>query len=229
MSRVAPIVYGDAAHSIAFWSSDDKLPLQHEHRQYYPEELFPSEKIWLPAVLEPVRQAYLVLPPPPLELYLPEEPLPEDATIARLIGKKPDVPGVWREIYVYRARRMVQVYRVESHGRRYYRSLEYASDARFSLASIQPCTKNRQQPWPEWERHGAGHPYANSWDASRSAVITREATVAENLSMGEETYVPGRLLSGLLPAALTERFTFWQVSTASDGTVVQVALHHFEC
>ena len=64
-------------------------------------------------------------PPAPLQLFLPDEPLPEDAQVAYLVGKQPDQAGVWLEIFVYRARRMVQIYRIESHGRRYYRSLNY--------------------------------------------------------------------------------------------------------
>jgi len=37
-------------------------------------------------------------------------------------------------------------------------------------------------------------------------VITRESGVPENLSSGVETYVPRRLLYGLLPETLLERW-----------------------
>ena len=125
-------------HDIEFWPSrDEQLPQLDHFRPYYPEELYPSEKVWLPSVLEPVKRAYLTFPVP-LEIYLPEDPLPEDATVAYLVGKQPDQSGVWREIFVYRHRRMVQIYRIESHGRRYYRSLEYTTDARFC------CTLRRR-------------------------------------------------------------------------------------
>ena len=43
-----------------------------------------------------------------------------------------------------------------------------------------------------------------------SAVITRDWTVESNLSLGTETYVPARLLHGLLPYALLESHAFWQ-------------------
>ena len=43
-------------------------------------------------------------------------------------------------------------------------------------------------------------------DPTPSAVITREPSVPENLSSGVETYVPRRLLSGLLPETLLERW-----------------------
>ena len=164
--------------------------------------------------------------------------------VAYLVGKQPEQGGVWREIFVYRARRMVQVYRIESHGRRYYRSLEYCSDARFCLREMQPqvgClhsqharaeysllaargsrlradtfpldfpqVSHRQAPWPHWERHGAGHPYADSHNQPKSAVISRDWTVETNLSMGTETLIPSRLRYGVVPAALLEAYEFWQ-------------------
>lgn len=196
------------AHSIAFWDKDEKSPLLELWRAYYPQELFPSEKSWLPAVLEPIRKTYMMLPQP-LQLFLPDEPLPSDAHVAYLVGKQPSQAGAWIEIFVYRARQMVHVYGLESHGRRYYRSLIYASDARFCLHQMQPSIAHRLAPWPTWGRHEAGHPYAVP-ESNSSAVITREASVVENLSCGEETFIPARLLFGLLPATLLERYTFWQ-------------------
>ena len=197
-------------HDIEFWpSKDDRLPQLDHFRAYYPEELYPHEKAWLPAVLEPVKAAYLTFPEP-LQIFLPEDPLPDDAQVAYLVGKQPEQGGVWREIFVYRERRMVQIYRIESHGRRFYRSLEYASDARFCLRGMQPSTEARNQPWPTWARHEAGHPYASSYSKSSSAVITRDWTVEQNLSLGTETFIPARLLWGLLPQALLDEYTFWQ-------------------
>ena len=143
-------------------------------------------------------------------LMAPEEPLHEDAQVAYLVGKQPDQAGVWRELYVYRARRMVHVYRIESHGRRFYRSLEYCSDARYCLRDMQPSTAHREGMWPEWERHGAGHPYGDSHNQTKSAVITRDWMVEANLSLGRETYLPSRLLYGLVPQALLDTHAFWQ-------------------
>ena len=197
-------------HDIEYWGGkDENLPQLDHFRAYYPEELYPSEKVWLPSVLEPVKQAYLTFPTP-LQIFLPEEPLPEDAQVAYLVGKQPDQSGVWREIFVYRARKMVQIYRIESHGRRFYRSLEYTTDARFTLRSMQPTIEHRNTPWPSWGRHEAGHPYATSYNKTASAVITRDWTVDANLSLGTETYLPARLLYGLIPQVLLEEYDFWQ-------------------
>ena len=79
-------------HSIAMWDVDSKMALLELWRAYYPQELFASEKAWLPDVLEPVRQTYMMRPQP-LQLFLPEDPLPEDAQVAYLVGKKPDQSG----------------------------------------------------------------------------------------------------------------------------------------
>ena len=79
-ARVCYRVVG-RCHDIEYWpNADDKLPQLDHFRAYYPEELYPSEKVWLPAVLENIKRAYLTFPKP-LEIYLPEEPLPEDAQV----------------------------------------------------------------------------------------------------------------------------------------------------
>ena len=66
---------------------------------------------------------------------------------------------------------------------------------------MQPSTSHRSSLWPAWERYGAGHPYADSHQQSKSAVIRRDWTVEANLSLGTETFIPARLLHGLLQAA----------------------------
>lgn len=114
------------------------------------------------------------------------------------------------EIFVFRSLEMVQVYHVTSHGRRFYRVLEYTSNTKFTLRDMQPSIKDRQQPWPSWERHGAGHPYQDHWDNPLSCVITRGSEFPQNLSGGTETFVPERLLYGILPHALLTQYLFWQ-------------------
>jgi hypothetical protein len=197
-------------HDVEYWHlSDSKMPQLDHFRPYYPQELDPSEKVWLPGVLENVKKAYFEYPKP-LEILLPEAPLAEDAQVAYLVGKQPEQSGVWLEIFVYRARRMVQVYRIESHGRRFYRSLEYCTDARFCLRSMQPSIEHRCRPWAPWARHEAGHPYGCSYQADGSVVITRDWTVEANLALSKETFIPSRLLYGVMPQALLDAFDFWQ-------------------
>ena len=199
------------SHDIQSWVEDTRLPPLDHFREYYPNELFPQEKSWIPGIFGPVQEAYLMFPMP-LEVYLPEDALPHDAQVAYMIGKQPKQTGVWKEIFVYRERRAVEIYRIESYGHRFYRSLEYSSDTRFCLQAKQPDFNHRNYPKPSWEKYGAGHPYADSTpDSARaSKVVTRDWTVKGNLSFGTETYIPARLLSGVLPETLLETHRFWQ-------------------
>lgn len=74
----------------------------------------------------------------PLFVYLPEEPLAESAEVAYLVGNYAGMPGVLYEFFVYKARGVIHAYQILSHGRRFYRSLTYTSDARYCLRAMQP-------------------------------------------------------------------------------------------
>jgi hypothetical protein len=100
-------------------------------------------------LLEPVRLTYMT-EPFVLEICLPEKPLDVDADVAVLVGIHPKNGGTWKEIYVYKALQMVQVFHICSHGRRFYRVLEYTTDARKSMRAMQPSLDNRRQLWPTW-------------------------------------------------------------------------------
>ena len=144
-------------------------------------------------------------------ICLPENPLPVTADVAYMIGIHPKLGGTWKEIFVYKSRRSVQIYHVLSHGRRFYRyillahylflflflfyyyllsrlvfnvvcrSLEYTNDTRITLRDMQPGIDDRNFPWPKWERHGCGHPY-NQHPNPLSVVITRDAAHPQNIS-----------------------------------------------
>ena len=195
-------------HDIQFWRTADPRPCVLEFdRDYIPGELEPSEE-WIIPIFEPVRLSYLVQPFE-LQVCLPDKPLSENASVAYMIGVHPKTGGAWKEIFVFKHLRMVHIYNISSHGRRFYRSLEYTTDSRFTLRDMQPSTEARKNPWPSWERHGAGHPYAQYPDPT-SVVITRGWDYPENLSGGEETFIPSRLLYGLVPCALLDTHKFWQ-------------------
>jgi len=61
-------------------------------------------------------------------------------------------------------------------------------------------------PSPSYEAGQATLP-----GAFPSAVITRDATLAENLAGTEEYFVPARYLAGLLPAVLVDGHAYWMV------------------
>ena len=193
---------------LQYWKTPDARPdPQVFDREYQPGELEESEQ-WIVPLLEPVRLTYMTRPFV-LQIVLPELPLSPHAEVAVLIGLHPKRGGNWKAIYVFKSLRTVHVYNVYSHGRRFYQSLEYTTDVRFTLRGMQPSVKDRQNPWPAWERHGAGHPYAEHEDPL-SVVILRAADVHENASNTEETFIPSRLLYGIVPSALLDTHRFWQ-------------------
>ena len=198
------------AHSLGYWKEPSAgYPRLESIRSYYAQELYPSEKKWLPGIFQPFYNKYFNNPLNPLLVYMPEEPLAESAEVAYLVGTFNGINGILYEFYVYKARRVVHAYQILNHGSRFYRSLTYTSDARFSWAFMQPATEDRDHLWPEHERHAAGDPTTHS-ETNSSVVITREWALQDNLSLGTETYMPPRLLVGLLPEALIANFRFWQ-------------------
>jgi hypothetical protein len=126
-----------------------------------------------------------------------------------MIGIHPKLGGTWKEIFVYKSLRIVEIYNVLSHGRRFYRMLEYTTDVHFTHREMQPLTDDRPYPWPKWCRHGAGHPYS-AYPNPLSVVIFRDATHQKNISGSQEQFIPSRLLYGLVPSALLDTHLFWQ-------------------
>lgn len=144
-------------HDIQYWRTpDQRTCVQDYDREYAPGDVEPSEE-WLVPLLEPVRLTYMTQPFV-LQIFLPDKPLDADAEVAVLIGIHPKAGGTWKEIFVNKILRTVQVFNILSHGRRFYRVLEYTTDVRSCFREMQPSIKNRQTLWPVWERFGAGHP-----------------------------------------------------------------------
>ena len=56
----------------------------------------------MPAVFDPVYNAYFYDPQNPLLVWLPEEPLPESAQMAYLVGNYQGDSGVRYEFFCYR-------------------------------------------------------------------------------------------------------------------------------
>jgi hypothetical protein len=195
-------------HDLHYWKTPDPRPeIQVLDRDYNPGELEASEQ-WIVPLFEPVRLTYLTQPFT-LQICLPEKPLDENAEVAYMIGIHPQKGGTWKEIFVFKSRKLVHIYNVISHGRRFYRSLEYTNDVRFTLRDMQPSINDRKFPWLTWERFGAGHPYAQYPDPT-SVVIFRDLGHQKNRSMSKEQFIPARLLHGIVPSALLDHYLFWQ-------------------
>jgi hypothetical protein len=176
----------------------------------YFEDLDKTTEMWAAQIFEPIRKSYFCPPgQPPIRFLLRPEPAKEDATTITMVAVHPDKHGAWKEVVITKSSSTVQCYEIVSHGRRFYRTLQYCNDRRYALRCLMPdMTQIRKSAWPDWERHGGGHPLAVRSASDTSAVITRAWGVAgrhsRNLSGGVETYVPDRLLFGVLPEALLD-------------------------
>ena len=123
------------------------------------------------------------------------------AYLAGLVAPGADGGGGLKEVVVFRSPEVVHVYNVISHARRWYRSLIFSSDNAFCLYDM-PSTLFLHGDRP---RLVAGEPKAVA-KAAPSLLITRSLT----RQLGTQTFVPTRLLRGLIPAALLEVYAFWQ-------------------
>lgn len=171
-------------------------------QSYHP----PSAPAWLRTTLEPVRLALF----PDLMFHAPillsrkpprgrsSRPPPEHAAL--LLTRVSQSP---KEVYILRHPRAVLVYNVVEHGRRWYRKLVFSSDQSCSLADLPTCLAH-PPPTTSAASFACGDPL-ESCPPSPSLVITRSLSADH-----EQQFIPRRLLQGLLPAALLERYDFWQ-------------------
>jgi len=106
----------------------------------------------------------------------------------------------WKEFVLYRHRGVLHVYNLRSHGRKMFRQLVYTSSSKIALHGLQPSSSVL----------GASGDLKAILMPEPSLVITR------SLGGNVETFVPGRLLFGVLPSALLEAYQFWY---GSDGVL----------
>ena len=139
--------------------------------------------------------------PEPIPFVLPEQVTEPDQDIVQMFGINPQQGGNIVEVMAIKSLKCINIFVIESFGRRFWRRQVYASDARFSTNFFQPSWKDRRSKWPRWGRYEAG--MAGLPDALPSAVITRGAILADNLAGTEEMFIPIRYvhLDALMPWA----------------------------
>ena len=209
-------------HHLQRWVADVRRPrasFSTVYRGLIPT--IPGSLPWLSAVLEPVRAAHF----PSLQLLAAPASLAtlgrdrSDVRVAFLearcdgehaggradaagtgggSGVGGDGGGVDKEIIVLRDPPVVYVFNIVEHGRRWYRTLVFASDASCSLATLDTSIA----------RH-AGRAALVCGDALAPSPPAPSLVISRSIS-GDQTFLPTRLLQGLLPAALLERYVFWQ-------------------
>jgi hypothetical protein len=139
-----------------------------------------------------------------------------------------------KEVVVYRYPRVVQVFNVISHGRRFYSQLVFSSSAQLCLCDMPPegVVVSGQQLMC------CGNPRSCERPVT-TAVITRNISK----EVGVQTFIPERLIRGLLPTCITRSYDFWQnsndtfwgypnkttVNTNICSTVIEIKLAKTRC
>jgi hypothetical protein len=146
-----------------------------------------------------------------MPIFFQTEPTPETATVIRLLGcaKFGKRQSTWKELVFFKERRLMHIYNLVSHGRRMYRTLAFSSDQAYALHGFAPNTAPRKRGLPPDLRLAVGSSKLLR-GVDRTLVVTRKNDAVG----GIETYVPPRLLQGLVPSALLEAFRFWE---GADG------------
>lgn len=190
----------------------------------------PEALQWIAKAFEPVRRLFFhevpffeLVGPPQLASGARKGAAPHWAVLVAHVSHKAGSTGgaagaansqgqgggaTLKEVIVFRDPQVVHVYNVVEYGRRYYRHLVYSSDATFCLDGTLPGAPALHSTAPMFQ---AGDPRTEAHNG-RSLVITRYLTSA----LGLETFMPAKLLAGLLPSALLEQYTFWQRDRDGD-------------
>jgi hypothetical protein len=194
-------------HDLQYWDQDDRADVEEFDRDYDPGDMISSE-VWIAQLFEPIRLQYFMLPPIPF--VLPEKPYSHDDDVAYMMGLHPEQGGNLLEVIFIKSLQQVIISQIHSYGRRFWKMQVYASDARFSLLFLQPTVEDRRSLWPLWGRYEAGLSIPPQLPQPLpSAVLTREATISENLSGTEEMFIPKRFFFGILPSGLLDNHEFW--------------------
>ena len=112
-----------------------------------------------------------------------------------------------KELMILRAPPVVFIFELIEYGRRLFRSLIFASDAALSLHQLMPRRRAALT-----QRGANGQVLYHAGDASHvtpplpSVVISRMLTARRGL----QTFMPPRLLCGLVPEVLLQQYDIWQ-------------------
>lgn len=118
-----------------------------------------------------------------------------------------------KEIVVTRDPVVVHVFDVIEHGRRFFRTQVYSSDASFSLHQMPPVLVRDEGAGKRRSyRLASGNVFDGDWPAP-SLVVSRNVCS----DMGRQRYIPRRMLYGTIPDCLLEDYSFWQSEPEEEG------------
>ena len=218
-------------HDLQLWFPDTRPMGAPAGRRSYPNGLKDRER-WVQQAINAAGPAHLdgmtlSLPPHDLSegpiamLYAVRQPRGQEAQDANRVaaqgtsnathgsgiagrGAASRTDGVClKEVVVLKDPPTVHIYDVVESGRRLFRSIVFSSDASHCLASLSP--RRQEQRATSHVQRVMGTPNSPVMPAP-SLVISRNI----GATLGEQTYLPGRLLYGLLPTALLEMYDLWQ-------------------
>jgi Ca2+-binding EF-hand superfamily protein len=112
------------------------------------------------------------------------------------------------EVVVTRDPPLVQVFRVESFGRRWRRALVFASNASWCLADVDPDGEPSLKDPNERFLLSA----VRLGSRVQSLVVTRHISS----KLGRQAFVPERHLRGIIPQALLQDYSFWRSEVTGD-------------
>jgi thiol-disulfide isomerase/thioredoxin len=112
--------------------------------------------------------------------------------------------ATWKEIIVTKDPLRLEVFNLVSHARRMFRSLVYTSNQKFSLHSMSSVDRKLER-----EIFFKFKDEAGSFKKRVANESTLEIKRKNQKLFGEESYVPSRLLQGVVPSVLLENFDFW--------------------
>lgn len=121
---------------------------------------------------------------------------------ANLAGYARTTPGsepTLKEVVVYRDPEVVHIFDVVEHGRRFYRTLVYTTDARWTLHSMSPTLSMYE-----------GETFTSSGDVNTQVTPAKSLVITREIKGKIQTFIPDRFLVGAVPTTLLEDYNFWQ-------------------
>eukprot|EP00048_Salpingoeca_helianthica_P023358 m.23852 g.23852 ORF g.23852 m.23852 type:complete len:4219 (+) comp8583_c1_seq1:2019-14675(+) len=140
------------------------------------------------------------------KLLLPREPHGPDATECRALGclDADQEEATWKEFVFLRARNLLLLFNLVSHGRHTYRVLAFVSDSRFSFHDL-PLTSLTSVVTIPALAFQAGSVTSRRVHEPTLVVLRRNTSLG-----GQERFVPKALLAGIVPAALLDNYRYWR-------------------
>jgi hypothetical protein len=187
-------------HDVQFWVPDTRVPVLPNGREYNAV----NAPQWLQDIIEPWKS--MVLSGIELFITTTDVNVAHHATLYGFTTPKTEDPTfipTLKEVRVYRYPRVLHIFNVVEHGRRWYRSMIFSSD---------PVCTLHKLPMETFFINGrmfqcCGNPKVKA-TRTESLVITRYLN--EEDVNAAQTYIPHRMMNGILPAVLLENYNLWQ-------------------